>query len=102
MEWSVSVDWNCLVRGVFCVYGCVYLLHILLEHAQLQPLVQSDLSMLPDILKTPLMVEDLMHNIQDAMNLQNNSDVTGITVEIFSLSCFCKKRRGTMVLTALE
>lgn len=50
-----------------CVF--VYLLDILLEHAQLQPLMQTDLSMLPNILKTPLMVEDLVHNIQDAMNL---------------------------------
>lgn len=55
---------------VVCAFVCTYLLDILLKHAQLQPLVQSDLPMLPDILKTPLMVEDLMHNIQDAVNLQ--------------------------------
>lgn len=48
---------------------CAYLLDILLKDAQLQPLVQSDLPMLPDILQTPLMVEDLMHNIQNAVNL---------------------------------
>lgn len=54
---------------VVCGFVCAYLLDILLEHAQLQPLVQPDLPMLPDILKTPLMVEDLMHNIQNAVNL---------------------------------
>lgn len=53
-----------------CSFVCAYLLDVLLEHAQLQPLVQSDLPMLPDILQTPLMVEDLMHNVEDAMNLQ--------------------------------
>lgn len=52
---------------VKCV--CVYLLDILLEHTQLQPLVQSDLSMLPNVFETPLMVENLVHHIQDAMNL---------------------------------
>lgn len=58
--WSSLLELGCV---------CAYLLDILLEDAQLQPLVQSDLPMLPDILKTPLMVEDLMHNIQDAVNL---------------------------------
>lgn len=67
---------------LFAVSLRAYLLDVLLEDAQLQPLVQSDLSMLPDILKTPLMVEDLVHNIQDAMNLQENSDVVELWMEI--------------------
>lgn len=61
-----------LLSCSFCVNACVfvYLLDILLEHTQLQPLVQSDLSMLPNILETPLMVEDLVNHIQDAMYLR--------------------------------
>lgn len=58
-----------------CVCACAYLLDILLEHAQLQSLVQSNLSMLPNILETPLMVENLVNHIQDAVNLRNNSNV---------------------------
>lgn len=49
----------------------VYLLHILLEHTQLQPLVKSDLSMLPNVLQTPLMVKNLVHHVQDAVNLSS-------------------------------
>lgn len=60
---------------------CGYLLDVLLEHAQLQPLVQSDLPVLPDILETPLMVKDLVHNVQDAVNLQSNSDITERSME---------------------
>lgn len=82
---------------------CVYLLDVLLEHAQLQPLVQSDLPVLPDILKAPLMVQYLMHNIQDAMNLQNHSDVTATLMVIIALCCFWKESRGFgALLTALE
>lgn len=53
----------------------VYLLDILLEHTQLQSLVQSDLSMLPNVLKTSLMVKNLVNHVQDAVNLQNNKTV---------------------------
>lgn len=48
---------------------CVYLLDVLLEHTQLQSLVQSDLSVLPNILETPLVVENLVHHVQDAVDL---------------------------------
>lgn len=47
-----------------------YLLDVLLEHTQLQPLVKSNFSVLPDVLQTPLMVEHLVHHIQDAVDLQ--------------------------------
>lgn len=60
----------------FLGFVCMYLLDVLLEHTQLQPLVKSNLSMLPDILETPLMVENLVNHIQDAMDLQNNSNVS--------------------------
>ena len=55
---------------------CTYLLDVLLEHTKLQPLVKSNLSMLPDILETPLMVENLVNHVQDAMDLQKNSNVS--------------------------
>lgn len=80
MSWSVPASSN-LDFPLLGPFVCVYLLDVLLEHAQLQPLVQSDLPMLPDILETPLMVKDLVHNVQDAVNLQNNSDVTETSAE---------------------
>lgn len=62
---------SCRLLAVFfrrvCV--CVYLLDVLLEHTQLQSLVQSDLSVLPNILETPLVVENLVHHVQDAVDL---------------------------------
>lgn len=41
-----------------------YLLHVLLEDTQLQPLVQPHLAVLPDALQPPLVVQHLMHHIQ--------------------------------------
>lgn len=55
---------------------CVYLLDILLEYTELQSLVQSDLSMLPNVLQTPLMVKNLMNHVQDTVHLQRNTNVS--------------------------
>lgn len=41
-----------------------YLLDILLEDAELQPLVEPHLAVLPDALKPPLVVQHLMHHVQ--------------------------------------
>lgn len=76
-----------------CLCFRAYLLDVLLEHAQLQPLVQPHLSMLPDVLEAPLMVEDLMHDIQDAVNLQNSSDVAAMSTG--NVSLFPQRRVGT-------
>lgn len=83
--------------AVFFVHVClcIYLLDILLEHTQLQPLVQSDLSMLPNVLETPLMVEDLVNHIQDAMNLRNNSKVNSTAMFWNKFCCTLEGRDGT-------
>lgn len=44
------------------------LLNILLENSQLQPLVQPDLAMLPDVFKLPLVVQHLMDDVQDMVH----------------------------------
>lgn len=41
-----------------------YLLHILLEDTQLQPLVKPHLAVLPDALEPPLVVQHLVYHIQ--------------------------------------
>lgn len=41
-----------------------YLLDVLLEDAELQPLVEPHLAVLPDALKPPLVVQHLMHHVQ--------------------------------------
>lgn len=40
-----------------------YLLHILLKNTQLQPLVQTDFAMLPDVFQLPLVVQHLMDDV---------------------------------------
>ena len=40
-----------------------YLLHILLKNAKLQPLVQADFAMLPDVFQLPLMVQHLVDDV---------------------------------------
>ena len=65
----------CILCVCVCVCVCVYLLDILLEHTQLQPLVQSDLSVLPNVLEAPLMVQNLVHHVQDAVDLRHDSNV---------------------------
>lgn len=44
--------------------GTCYLLDVLLEDAELQPLVQPHLAVLPDALEAPLVVQHLMHHVQ--------------------------------------
>lgn len=44
--------------------ACCYLLHILLEDTELQPLVEPHLAVLPDALQSPLVVQHLVHHIQ--------------------------------------
>lgn len=44
-----------------------YLLHILLEDAQLQPLVKPHFAVLPDALEPPLVVQYLVHHVQHLM-----------------------------------
>lgn len=41
-----------------------YLLDVLLEDAELQPLVEPHLAVLPDALEPPLVVQHLMHHVQ--------------------------------------
>lgn len=53
-----------------------HLLDVLLEHTQLQPLVQSDLAVLPDVLQAPLMVQDLVDHVQDAVDLQEGQTIS--------------------------
>lgn len=45
-------------------WGRHYLLHILLEDAELQPLVEPHLAVLPDALEPPLVVQHLMYHVQ--------------------------------------
>ena len=51
-----------------------YLLDVLLEHTQLEPLVQADLAVLPDVLQPPLVVKNLMHHVQDTVDLRENRE----------------------------
>lgn len=44
--------------------GTCYLLDVLLEDAELQPLVQPHLAVLPDALEAPLVVQHLVHHVQ--------------------------------------
>lgn len=44
--------------------GARYLLHVLLEDAELQPLVQPDLAVLPDAFEPSLVVQHLVHHVQ--------------------------------------
>ena len=41
-----------------------HLLYVLLEHTQLEPLVQADFAVLPDILQLSLVVQHLVYHIQ--------------------------------------
>ena len=45
-----------------------YLLDVLLEDAQLQPLVEPHLAVLPDVLQLPLVVQHLMDDVQDVVH----------------------------------
>lgn len=45
-----------------------YLLNVLLEDAELEPLMQPDLPVLPEALQPPLVVQDLVHHVQDAVH----------------------------------
>lgn len=44
--------------------GACYLLDVLLEDAELQPLVEPHLAVLPDALESPLVVQHLVHHVQ--------------------------------------
>lgn len=44
--------------------GTCYLLDVLLEDTELQPLVQPHLAVLPDALEAPLVVQHLVHHVQ--------------------------------------
>ncbi len=52
-----------------CVCVCVfYLLNVLLEYTQLQTLVQPDLTVLPDVLQLPLVMQNLMDDVQNMVH----------------------------------
>ncbi len=68
---------NCHVQfslphlGYFQVNECVcvfYLLNVLLEYTQLQTLVQPDLTVLPDVLQLPLVMQNLMDDVQNMVH----------------------------------
>lgn len=44
------------------------LLHVLLEHTELQPLVEPDLAVLPDVFQLPLVVQHLVDDIKDVVH----------------------------------
>lgn len=44
--------------------GACYLLDVLLEDTELQPLMEPHLAVLPDALKSPLVVQHLVHHVQ--------------------------------------
>ena len=54
-----------------------YLLDVLLEHTQLEPLVQADLAVLPDVLQPPLVVKNLMDHVQDTVDLRESRQNRG-------------------------
>lgn len=45
-----------------------HLLDVLLEDTQLQPLVQPDLAVLPDVLELPLVVQHLVDDVEDVVH----------------------------------
>lgn len=47
-----------------CGEAACYLLDVLLEDTELQPLVEPHLAVLPDALEPPLVVQHLVHHIQ--------------------------------------
>jgi len=52
-----------------CLCVCVHhLLDVLLEHAELQALVQAHLAVLPDVLQLPLVVQHLVDDVQHAVH----------------------------------
>lgn len=51
------------------IYVCVfYLLNVLLEYTQLQTLVKPDLTVLPDVLQLPLVMQNLMDDVQNMVH----------------------------------
>lgn len=44
-----------------------HLLNILLEDAELQALMQAEFAVLPDVLQLPLVVQDLVDDVQDVV-----------------------------------
>lgn len=48
--------------------GGTHLLNILLEDTELQPLVEPNLAVLPDVLELTLVVQDLVDDIQDVVH----------------------------------
>lgn len=71
VQQSSTVLTKIVVKASVQLRSCVrtHLLDILLEHTQLQPLVQSDFPVLPNVLQAPLVVQNFMNHIQDAVNL---------------------------------
>lgn len=55
-------------KGIQTTCNKTYLLNILLKNTQLKPLVQANLSMLPNIFQLALVVEYFMDDIQNVMN----------------------------------
>lgn len=45
-----------------------HLLNVLLENTELQPLVQPDLAVLPDVLELPLVVQHLVDDVEDVVH----------------------------------
>lgn len=43
--------------------GVSYLLYVLLKDTQLQPLVQTDFAMLPDVFQLPLVMQHFMDDV---------------------------------------
>ena len=54
----------CMCALYMCVCAGPYLLHVLLEDAELQALVQAHLALLPDVLQLPLVVQHLVDDVQ--------------------------------------
>lgn len=54
----------------------MYLLYVLLEDTQLESLVQSDLAVLPDILQPPLVVQNLVDDVQNTVDLREDRQST--------------------------
>ena len=48
--------------------GACYLLDVLLENTELQPLVEPHLAVLPDVLELPLVVQHLVDDIEDVVH----------------------------------
>lgn len=45
-----------------------HLLNVLLEDTELQALVQAEFAVLPDVLQLPLVVQDLVDDVQDVVH----------------------------------